>query len=137
MATVLLIGTDIPLLEGLTQSLAALGHEAVVALSFPEAVEIAAAKVPLIAIADRAMAIASSEVYRLPVGAGGALVLYHLTGDTPPQMPPALQRLILADLTLPLERQRMVALVQHVQDRARAAGRERPRTPPDAQEAPH
>jgi len=135
MATVLLIGTDIPLLEGLSQSLAALGHVPVVALSFSEAVEIAAAKVPLIAIADRAMAIASPEVLRLPVGAGGALLLYHLTGDAPPQMPPALQRLILADLTLPLERQRMVALVQHVQDRARAAGREQPRTPPESQEA--
>lgn len=135
MATVLLIGTDIPLLEGLAQSLAAFGHEAVVALSFNEAVEIAAARVPLIAIADRAMAIASPEVLRLPVGAGGALLLYHLSGDKPPQMPPALQRLILADLTLPLERQRMVALVHHVQDRARAAGRGRPTTPPESQEA--
>ena len=133
MATVLLIGTDIPLLEGLSQSLAALGHDAVVALNFNEAVEIAAARVPLIAIADRAMAIASPEVFRLPVGAGGALLLYHLTGDAPPQMPAGLQRLILADLTLPLERQRMVALVQHVQDRARAAGRERPHTPPEQQ----
>lgn len=134
MATVLLIGTDLPLLEGLTQSLAAMGHDTTVALSFAEALDLAAIRTPLIAIADRAMALASSEVLRLPLAAGGALVLFHLPGDGPSAVPLQLQRLILADLTLPLERQRMVALVQHVQDRARAAGREHPKTPPESQE---
>jgi len=135
MANVLLIGTDISLLEGLTQSLAAMGHDALVALSFSEALKIAAGKVPLIVVADRAMALVSPEVQRLPLAPGGALVLFHFAGDAPSAIPLALQRLILADLTLPLERQRMVALVQHVQDRARAAGRERAKTPPESHEA--
>ena len=135
MATVLLIGTDLPLLEGLTQSLAAMGHDTTVALSLPEALDLAAVKTPLIGVVDRAMALASSEVLRLPLASGGALILFHLPGDAPAAVPMALQRLILADLTLPLERQRLVALVHHVQDRARAAGREQLRTPPESQEA--
>ena len=132
MATVLLIGTDIPLLEGLTQSLAAMGHDALVALSFSEALDMAAASPPLIVVADRAMALVSPEALGMPLAPGGAVVLYHLRGDAPVAVPLGLQRLLLADLTLPLERQRMVALVQHVQDRARAAGRERPKTPPES-----
>ena len=135
MATVLLIGTDIPLLEGLTQSLAAMGHDALVALSFSEALDVAAAKPPLIIVADRAMALVSPEALGIPVAPGGAIVLYHLRGDAPVAVPLSLQRLLLADLTLPLERQRLVALVQHVQDRARAAGRERPITPTDSERA--
>jgi hypothetical protein len=40
-------------------------------------------------------------------------------------MPHVLRRNVLADLTLPLERNRLSALVQHVCDRAVAAGRGR------------
>jgi hypothetical protein len=36
---------------------------------------------------------------------------------------PTVQRVVLADLTLPLERNRLMALVQHVEDRAKTTGR--------------
>jgi len=42
---------------------------------------------------------------------------------------PALQRALLADLALPLERNRLLALVQHVEERARATGRRSHDTP--------
>ena len=41
----------------------------------------------------------------------------------------ALARLVLADLTLPLERNRLLALVHRVADRARVTGRESGETP--------
>ena len=49
-------------------------------------------------------------------------MLYHGTDDVALPLPPSLQRLTLADLTLPLERQRLVALVQSVTARARSRG---------------
>lgn len=125
MATLLAVGSDTGLLEGLAQSLGALGHEVLVATSFVDAVEIAAARPPLVAIAERALAMESPEVLRLPVAVGGALVVYHLPGDAAIGLPAALQRLVLADLTLPLERHRLAALVHSVEERARTAGRDR------------
>ena len=44
-------------------------------------------------------------------------------------LPSALVRLVLADLTLPLERNRLLALVHRVADRARVTGRESGETP--------
>jgi hypothetical protein len=59
-------------------------------------------------------------------------VLYR-TGSMPPSPPPpALQRSVLADLSLPLERNRLAALVQHVEERARETGRSDRRTPPQS-----
>ena len=77
---------------------------------------------------------------------GGAVVLFRSVGDDgrdasseqdgsggdatgaagaapPAALPPALQRTTLAELALPLERHRLVALVQRVEERARRAGR--------------
>ena len=47
----------------------------------------------------------------------------------PGPLPSALVRLVLADLTLPLERNRLLALVHRVADRARVTGRETGETP--------
>jgi hypothetical protein len=66
---------------------------------------------------------ASSEMLGIPLAPGGALVLYHSVGSQPSALPPALLRAVLADLTLPLERNRLVALVAHVQERAVRTGR--------------
>src|ERR1043165_3080974 len=105
MTQILLVGTDVPLLEGLSQSLAAVGHTPSVALSLHEARESAAHNPPLIAVVSRALAAeASSEMLGISVAPGGALVLYRATGDEVVSLPPALQRAVLADLTLPLDR---------------------------------
>ncbi|MDQ2668578.1 MAG: hypothetical protein M3Z05_21670 [Gemmatimonadota bacterium] len=120
------------LLEGLSQSLAAQGLRLSVSLTLADARDACAAKAPLIIVADRHLASSAGiELLALPIVGGGARILYR--GASVPTAPlfPALQRAVLADLTLPLERQRLVALCQSVCDRARTTGRAPRDTPPD------
>lgn len=134
MSYVMLVGSDIALLEGLAQSLAGLGHRFSVSTSLGEAREAAAAKAPLVLVVDRALAsIAGTDVLSLPIASGGARILYRAPAGAHPNLSPALQRAVLADLTLPLERQRLAALVQSVSDRAKATGRQPRITPPELQ----
>ena len=104
MTQILLIGTDVPLLEGLAQSLAALGHAPIVALSLHEARELAAQIPPLIAVVSRELAAeSSSDMLGISLAPGGAILLYRSGPDTAASLPPALQRAVLADLRLPLQ----------------------------------
>jgi DNA-binding NtrC family response regulator len=137
MATILLAGEDPALLEGLVQSLVALGHNPSVALSLAEARETAArGTAPLMAVIDRGFVDASgTEVLGVALAPGGTLVLYRTPGSTAGALSPPLQRAVLADLTLPLERNRLVALVQHVEERARATGRSPRHTPRETRRA--
>lgn len=130
MTQVTLVGGDIALLEGLAQSLSALGHQITVAGSFREAGELAAGSPPLVLVADRGLASeAGAELLSVPLTNGGARLLYR-TGASPlAPLIPALQRAILADLTLPLERHRLAALVQSIGERARMTGRSARETP--------
>jgi DNA-binding NtrC family response regulator len=122
---ILLVGSDAALLEGLVQSLAARGYATAVAEGLQEAQECAGAKAPLVAVIERDLAAtASNMVLGIPLVRGGALVLFHQRPDEPVLLAPALQRVSLADLALPLERNRLLALVQHVEERARATGRQ-------------
>jgi DNA-binding NtrC family response regulator len=131
---VLLVGEDAALLEGLAQSFAALGYAPRVALSLHEAREGAVADPPLLAIMDgRLAAQSSADALAVQLAPGGALVLYHSGADERPLIPPTLQRAVMADLTLPLERNRLIALAQRVSERLRATGRWRRQTPPEQQ----
>lgn len=131
MATVLLLGGDESLLEGLAQTLAAAGHPAVVAGSLGDALALAAADPPLVTVVERSLALDHVEVSRLRVKPGGALIVFHTVGAKATPLPPALQRQTLADLALPLERQRLVALVRSLASRALRVGRD---APADAEE---
>ena len=132
--TVLLVGEDAALLEGLAQSLAALSYTPRVALSLHDAREGAIADPPLLLVIDGNLAAEStSETLAIPVSPGGAVLLYHSAADDRPAVAPALQRAVLADLTLPLERNRLIALAQRVHERVRATGRARRQTPPEQQ----
>jgi hypothetical protein len=123
---ILLVGSHAPLLEGLAQAFAASGHAPRVALSLAEARDDAFARPPLVAVVERAIAAeASGEALGIALAPGGALVLFRGVGDPGDPLPSALQRQVLADLSLPRERNRLVALVQHVRERATAAGRGR------------
>ena len=134
--TILLVGSDAALLEGLSQSLAGLGYLPKVALGLRDAREIAASDPPLIAVVRAELAAEpSAEVLRIPLAPGGALVLYHTTGLAVQVLSPAMQRSVLAELALPLERHRLIALVQQVAARSAATGR-RDREAPPEQRAP-
>ena len=128
MARVVLIGEDAALLEGLAQSLAAAGHVTSVSANTVVAREGFRADPPLVVIADRRM---GAELTRTKLAPGGALVLFRAADDgEPAPLSPAAQRAALADLTLPLERHRLLALVAHVDERAASTGRTRIPTPP-------
>lgn len=131
---VLLVGEDAALLEGLAQSFAALGYAPRVALSLHEAREGSVADPPLLAIIDGGLAAQSSaDALAVQLSPGGALVLYHSGAGERPLIPPTLQRAVMADLALPLERNRLIALAQRVSERLRATGRWRRQTPPEQQ----
>jgi DNA-binding NtrC family response regulator len=135
MATVLLIGTDESLLEGLMQALAAAGHRVRIVSTVDEGVATASVTPPLVAVVERTLALADPGVLRLGLARGGALLLYRLSPDhaapTSAPLTPALQRAALADLALPLERYRLVALIHRVEERARVTGAGRHDTPPE------
>jgi hypothetical protein len=130
MTRILLVGTELPLLEGLSQSFGALGFAPMVATTLHEGRELATQHLPLVAVVSRKLAAESSgEMLSIPLSPGGALVLYSAAATTLSSLSPSVQRAVLADLTLPLERNRLLALVQHVGDRARATGRGQSRDP--------
>jgi DNA-binding NtrC family response regulator len=129
---VLLVGEDSALLEGLAQSFAAMGYSPKVVETLHDARDAGAAGPPLLAVVERALANeASAEALAIPLAPGGALVLFRGSSEMESLVAPTLQRAVLADLTLPLERNRLMALAQHVVDRVRATGRAHRRTPPE------
>lgn len=131
MASILLVGTDAALLEGLAQSLVSAGHAPRLASSVDEGAEIAAADPPLVALIERRLAALDSRALGLPLARGGALLLYRPSPGHDGALAPAFGRAALADLTLPLERHRLLALVGRVEERARATGRTPLQPPPE------
>lgn len=130
MASILVVGQDEALLEGLAQMLAHEGFAVQTARTALDAVELAVTHRPLVAVVERDTASAHPEIARLPLDPGGALLIYHSAEQVSEPLPSMLQRFVLADLTLPLERHRLIALVHRVEDRVQATGR-RPATPPE------
>ena len=66
MPSILLVGNDLSLLEGLAQSLSAQGHSTRVASSFGEARELTLTNRPLIAVIEREMATTAAGSGRRP-----------------------------------------------------------------------
>ncbi len=124
MALVLLIGTNEALLEGIAQSLASAGQPPLIVQSIAQSiVQSSRNEPPLIAVLERSAALRNLDGLRVRLAAGGALVLYRTDGLAEPSLPPVLQRVTVADLTLPLERLRLTTVVQHFCTRARDCGR--------------
>ena len=129
---VLLVGTDAALLEGLAQSFAAQGYASRVMTSLHDARESSLVTPPLLAVVDRTLAAESgADALAIKVAPGGALMIFDRSNDERVALSPALQRLVMAELTLPLERNRLLALAQYVHDRVIATGRSQRRTPPE------
>jgi DNA-binding NtrC family response regulator len=123
MATILLIGTDGALLEGVAQLLAGSGHKTSTAHTLAEGRALAAVQRPLAVLVETGMALEDPQGIPAPMARGGAVLLYRTDERPSAIIPAALQRLVLADLALPLERHRLLTLVRCMADRAFVTGR--------------
>lgn len=130
MTTTLVIGSDESVLEGIAQALAAAGHRSHVVRSIAEAAAVLGEIRPVVTLIERRCA-AEPEFLRLRLPPGSAVVLYRHDDEPTPPLPTVVQRLTLADLVLPWERQRLIAMVQRLTERAVAAGRAPRDTPPE------
>ncbi len=132
---ILLAGGNTALLEGLAQALANTGHRLVVAHSLSEAEELQSREPALLTVVERGLVSESDpgrNFVRAVMAGGGALVTYREAGDTSRALPALLARHVLADLVLPLERNRLISLSEAVASRAKAVGRQAHVTRPDA-----
>lgn len=134
MAFVVLIGTQHELLSGVVTSLEDAGFVVRSTDSIAEARELISASLPIAVVMDRGLAIADGSVPVLPLLPGGALFLYHTADDAVAPVPPVLARSAMAELTLPLERNRLIALLQRVRERHRTR---RGEAPGSERSAPH
>lgn len=130
MATILLAGEDAALLEGLAQLFATLGHNSTVVGTLSEARDASRRLSPLVSVVDRTL-LGNEHTLGLSAAAGGATLLFGHGATAPQLLPAQVRRAVLADLTLPLERNRLVALVQRIVDRAETVGRRTRNTPPE------
>ena len=117
-----MIGSDPALLEGVSQALGGAGHQVTVAHDAPEAMENLHGLRPLVALVNSDHLVDGLNAFALPVARGGALMTYHTSDDEPRKASFPTRRAPLAELQLPLERQRLLALVKFVEDRAKTCG---------------
>lgn len=122
MALILVIGSDPALLEGVSQALGGAGHQVTVAHDVVEAIETLHHLRPLVAIVNRDHLVDGLSSSAVPLAKGGALITYRASDDDPRNASFTSRRAPLAELQLPLERQRLLALVKVVEDRARTCG---------------
>lgn len=123
MASILIVGTDPALLEGVSQTLGGAGHQVTVAHDAAEAVENLHGLRPLVALVNKDNLISGVGGFGVHLARGGALMTYRSSDDEPLSLPFSVQRATLAELQLPLERQRLLTLVKFVEERARTCGR--------------
>ena len=123
MVKVILVGTDIALLEGLAQTLIGFGHEVLLAATVGEVGSTLSGDLPAIAVVSCEALEDGGPGATLPLIPGGAIIVYGKTHGQRPFLAQKLQRATLAHLVLPLERQRLLALVQSFESRSRTTGR--------------
>lgn len=123
MAKVILVGTDVALLEGLAQTLLGFGHDVSFASTVLEAGDVVSGGLPALAVVSSEALEDGGIAATLPLTPGGALIVYGKSPTDRPFLPTKLQRATLAHLVLPLERQRLLALVQSFDSRSRTTGR--------------
>ncbi len=123
VAQILVIGPDAALIEGIVQTLATTGHKVTVAATIGGAISALDGDRPMIALVARSELFSDGTTFRIPLAQGGALIAFHGDDSDRIPLPFPIQRTMLAALQLPLERQRLVALIGNVEVRARAAGR--------------
>lgn len=123
MVKVILVGTDVALLEGLAQTLIGFGHEVLLAATVGEVAGLFNGDLPAIAVVSCEALENGGPGATLPLTPGGAIIVYGKTHGERPFLAQKLQRATLAHLVLPLERQRLLALVHSFEIRSQMTGR--------------
>jgi DNA-binding NtrC family response regulator len=123
VASILVVGPDAALLEGVAQTLVGAGHQVQTAEDIPQALESLGENRPLLALVSCEELQGRGPMMQAIVSQGGAVLGFHCDDDDS-RLPYRIKRNTLAELKLPLERQRLLALVKYVENRARAAGRD-------------
>ena len=131
MAKVILVGSDVALLEGLAQTLMGLGNEISFATTVADAAASLTGELPALAVVSSQALEEAGMGMTLPLTPGGAIIVYCTSQAERPFLPTKLQRATLAHLVLPLERHRLVALVQSFDTRSRTTGRSTRAAPED------
>jgi DNA-binding NtrC family response regulator len=126
VAKVVLVGADAALLEGLAQTLLGFGHEVSFATTVGEVAGTHGMDPAAIGVVSADALLNAGLGATLPLAAGGALIVYGTSHEDRPLLPTKLQRSTLAYLVLPLERHRLIALVQSFESRSRITGRRLP-----------
>jgi hypothetical protein len=122
MTALLLVGTDNALIEGIAQLLTAADHKLYFAPSLADALESVGDVRPLMILVERSAIDEIRMTLRVPLAPGGAFVVFHGDDTTAGPLPHRVQRATLAELSLPLERQRLLALIRYVEKRAQTVG---------------
>ena len=123
MVKVILVGTDVALLEGLAQTLIGFGHEVLLSATIEDMGGALSGDLPAIAVVSCEAIEDGGPGFTLPLVPGGAIIVYGKTHGERPFLAQKLQRATLAHLVLPLERHRLMALVQSFENRSRTTGR--------------
>jgi hypothetical protein len=123
VARVILVGGDTALLEGLAQTLLGLDHNVLFATTVEEVAGMASDGMPALTVVSSAALEDAGFGATLPLALGSALIVYGSSQGERPFLPARLQRATLAHLVLPLERHRLVALIQSFESRSRTTGR--------------
>ena len=122
MASLLIVGTDSALIEGIAQTLTARDHQLFFAPTLADALDTVGAARPLVVLVERSSIDEIRMTLRVPLAPRGAFLVFHAEGTTNAPLPHRVQRATLAELELPLETQRLLALVRYVENRAHTLG---------------
>lgn len=121
MTALLVVGTDNALIEGIAQILTA-DYKLYFVRRLTDALETLGDVRPIMILVERSAIDESRMTLRVPLAPGGAFVVFHGDDTTPAPLPHRVQRATLAELQLPLERQRLLALIRYVEKRAQTVG---------------
>lgn len=122
---VLIVGGDPAVQEGVLQSVRASGLGAEGCADLPCAREAISDGPPVALVVHESLAGAIAELERRAHAPGGAVIVFHDSSEEQPRSTQSFSRSVIAELVLPLERARLVALLTHIVVRARATGRDR------------
>ena len=118
MTALLLVGTDNALIEGVAQLLSVTDHQLFFAPSLADALDTVGDTRPFVVLVERSAIDEIRMTLRIPLAPRGAFIVFHGDNATPVPLPGGVQRVTLAELELPLERQRLLALIRYVENRA-------------------